>query len=113
MSRVVVHPELPSDHRSYPLAGPYLSPKAMRGGSSCQKLGQLGALFVAQTRRRSRGGPTPQSLRTSALASPLHPLTYRSLANAQGLGYLLLGPPLLLELEGPKTPSLAPVGGRL
>jgi hypothetical protein len=32
------------------------------------------------------------------------------LADAKGFGYALLGPSLLFEFEGPKAPSLAPVG---
>ena len=46
-----------------------------------------------------------------AVARGLHPLTYRSLADAQSFGYALLGPSFLFEFEGSKTPSLAPVGG--
>jgi hypothetical protein len=45
------------------------------------------------------------------MANALHPLANRSLANAQGFGYALLGPSFLLEFEGSKMPSLAPVGG--
>ena len=52
-----------------------------------------------------------QSLYSPAVASPLHPLAHRSLAYAQGFGYPLLGPSLLLEFEGPQTPSFTPVGG--
>src|SRR5215217_8238883 len=111
MSRVVADPELPSDHYSHPLALPYLSPKAVDLGSPFQKLGHLGTLLLAQARPCSRSGSAPQSLYSSAIASPLHPLAYRPLADAKGLGYALLGPPLLFEFEGSQTPSLAPVGG--
>jgi len=56
---------------------------------------QVGALRLLLLRHRERASSTG-----------LAPL-----ANAQGFGYALLGPSLLLEFEGPKAPSLAPVGG--
>src|SRR5215208_6382970 len=56
VSRMIAHSKLPSDHYSHPLAGPYLSSKAVSLSSPFQKLGHLGALLLAQTRPCSRGG---------------------------------------------------------
>jgi hypothetical protein len=46
--RVVDNPKLLSDHFSHPLARPHIPPKTVRFGSSCQKLGQFGALLLAE-----------------------------------------------------------------
>src|SRR5215213_5668797 len=48
VSRMVAHPELFADHRSHPLARPYLSPKTMRLGSPGQELGQCSARLLAE-----------------------------------------------------------------
>src|SRR4029453_18139481 len=112
MSRMVADPKLFADHFGHPLTGPHISPKAVSLGSLLQKLGHLGALLLAEAGPCSRGGAGLLSLYSPLVrASPLHPLAYRSLADAQGLGYALLGPSLLLEFEGSQTPSFAPVGG--
>src|SRR5215217_3630572 len=99
MSRVVADPELSSDHRSYPLTGPYLSPKTMRLGSLGQELGQFSALVLAETRCRSGRRLVSQAFH-SLLSGTLHPLAVGPFRDPQSFGYLRLFPASLFQLEG-------------
>jgi hypothetical protein len=65
VSRMVAHLELLSDHLRHPLARPRFSSKAVRLGSSRQKLAQSGALLL----RRGVAPPGGLCLRPSTPSS--------------------------------------------
>src|SRR5215208_8011591 len=94
-SWMVSDPKFSPNHLRHPLTRPHLSSKTVRLGSLGQQIGQLGKPFLAQAGRCPRSNPALQTFDSSAVASPLHPLAHRSLAHAQGVGYLLLGPAFL------------------
>jgi hypothetical protein len=71
----------------------------MRLGSLCQKLGQFGALSVAEARCRSGRRLVSQAFH-SLLSGTLHPLAYGPFRDPQSIGYLRLFPALLFELIG-------------
>jgi transposase len=91
--RVVDDAKLFSDHLSHPLTRLYISSKTVRWCSLGQQLGQSGAFFLAQARRRPGSNPALQALH-AAFASALDPLAYGSFGYAQSIGYLLLVPSL-------------------
>src|SRR4051812_25997506 len=80
---MVAHPELPPDHLRHPLARPRFSSKALRLGSSRQKLGQFGALLLAEAGRRPGRRLVPQAFH-ALFPGALHPLAYGPLRDPRG-----------------------------
>ena len=89
-------------------ARPDLPAEAIRFGATAQQLGQVCELRFGEPPRGPRRWAVPESVRAS-IASALHPLADRPLADAQGVGDLALGPPLLCELPGLQPSGFFPI----
>jgi hypothetical protein len=99
MSWMVADPKLFADHYSYSLARPYIPSKTVCLGSLCQKLGQFGALLLAQARCCPGRRLVSQAFHP-LLSGTLHPLADGPFRDPQSVGYLRLFPALLFELIG-------------
>jgi hypothetical protein len=108
MARMVGDAECELNHGGNPAAGPELSPEAIGFGTAVQQPRQLGQLVGSQSARSAGGWTGSEGLR-SPLPGARHPLTDGPRADAQGLGNLVLGPALLLELPGLQPSGLFPV----
>ncbi len=107
MTRVIGDTEFQTDNGRDPTAGPEFSAKAVSWRTALQQLGQAGEWLGSQPPRGPGRGPTPERLGTD-VAGPRHPLTDRARADAQGFGYLALGPASLLELLGLESSGFFP-----
>jgi hypothetical protein len=81
----------------------------MGRGPLGQQLFELHSLVLTQAWRRAGGGPLPQAFHSTLLPGPLHPLAYRTFADAQSPSYLPLVPTPLLEFPGSEVTTLSPI----
>lgn len=89
------------------LAGPDLPPKAAGFGPFEQQGNQLPVLVRSQQGFGPRCRVIAQSFDAMQSRS-LQPLTHRTLSDPQGVGDLLLGPTLLVQLPGPEAATFRP-----
>jgi hypothetical protein len=75
-----------------------------------QELGQTGQLVGGQPAGGTKAGAVPKGLR-AFLAGRRYPMAGSPFANAQGFGDLSLGPALLHEMPGLKSPGFLPIFG--
>jgi hypothetical protein len=96
------------DHGSNAAAGPERSPDAIGFGTAVPQPRQLGHRCGGEP-ARSAGRWTGSERLRSPLPGTRHPLTDGPLADAQGLGNLVLGPAPLLEVPGLQASGFFPV----
>jgi hypothetical protein len=96
------------DQHCHPSRGPGFTAKSIVLGSFGQQIRQLGTLFLSQfglgTWRRLVAQPI-----WTILLRPMHPLTYCTFRDSQGLGDVFLFPALLIQLPATQSSAFAPI----
>ena len=112
MGGVITDRKLVVNQLGNPTARPHVTTKAEGFGPFQQQGGQLRLLLKREQWRRPGSGLVPQGLRP-VQSSALEPLADRALGDAEGLGDVLLGPALLVQLPGSQAAAFAPTDGRI
>ena len=99
MRVVIRHAQLPAHHLGHPFPRPDLSAEPIGFGTTSQEDGEARELLGCQPPWSPRRGTGAQG-RRAPLPGAGHPLADRPGTDAQRLGNLPLGPPLLFEVPG-------------
>jgi hypothetical protein len=99
MRRVIHHAQLPTHHLGHPFARPHVPADPTGFGTTSQEGGEARELLGCQPPWSPGRGAGAEGRRAS-LPGAAHPLADRPGADAQRLGNLPLGPPLLFEVPG-------------
>jgi len=112
MIGMIPNTKLVLDELSNAAAGPDLAMKA-KGFSTFEQQGdQLRVLVSGQEGFGARRWMVTQDL-DAMQGGPLQPLADGALGDAQGLSDVLLSPPLLMQVPGPKAATFLPTSRRL
>ena len=110
MTRMVHDAKFQLNDGRDPPSRPELAAKTIACGTPLQQLGQAGPLLGREPAARSGWRAVSEGVR-APLAGAFHPLTDRPCTDAQRLGNLPLGPPLLLEVPGMQPSGFLPIAG--
>ena len=99
MRVMIHHAQLPTYHLGHTFPSPNVPAEPIGFGTTCQEGGEARELLGCQPPWGTRRGTGAEG-RRSPLPGPCHPLADSSCTNAEGVGNLPLGPPLLFEVPG-------------